>query len=733
MPDSESPSESRDSAAGGRLDSWKEIAAHLGRKVRTVRRWEKTEGLPVHRHFHSTAATVYAYEAELDGWLKGREDRKDQGESASAPAAANRRRPFAFALSIFAAVALIASAYLFWMGPAILRSGAGAQGDGVLGGAGKGPRYTILFADVPFTRPSRQASFDISPSGDRGVFYAERNGEPGQLYLYEQTGSVVRPLLNDLGPWHGFRYPRWSPSGHLIAYAANRLAGSGTETVEGERNRVSAIFVVSPDGGTPRQIGPTLPRVRGLCWTPDGQSLTYLDEGDGIHTVSLDGSGVRTRAGDTAGFVVFGGYSPDSRWLAIMVPHKSHLPEMHAEIWVLSATGDQAVRLTTVPGFHVSPTWVPDGSSLYFVSEASGGPNIWKLRIDPKTGVGQGDPVQVTFFSGAGPRHPKVIEGGRRIAFLLSRTDKTIHVADASRPTESRSVASGEQPRLSPDGQVLYLRKSGPGGSGIFTVPPDGGTPLRLAEDAPFDLSPDGATLAYIRHEGSEAALFAVSTRGGEPRLLLEFEGSTKALARWSPDGSLLAYAHGSGLYVIPADGGTPKKLAELPEWEGSTLRWSPDGKFIAALGYASGVEGEENAVFVVPASGGEPRQLTPAGVYKEGLEWHPDGQRLTYHIALLHSETRQVFLDGRPPSLLVDQPTHWDYLGKWAPDGRRFFFQSFAEDGPDGIYVYDEVTGDISLFAYHADLPTWSRDGKTMAWVSMKETRQLWVMSNFR
>ena len=33
-----------------RLDSWKEIAAYLNRGVRTVRRWEREEGLPVHRH-----------------------------------------------------------------------------------------------------------------------------------------------------------------------------------------------------------------------------------------------------------------------------------------------------------------------------------------------------------------------------------------------------------------------------------------------------------------------------------------------------------------------------------------------------------------------------------------------------------------------------------------------------------------------------------------------------------
>ena len=33
-----------------RLDSWKEIAAYLKRDVTTVQRWEKREGMPVHRH-----------------------------------------------------------------------------------------------------------------------------------------------------------------------------------------------------------------------------------------------------------------------------------------------------------------------------------------------------------------------------------------------------------------------------------------------------------------------------------------------------------------------------------------------------------------------------------------------------------------------------------------------------------------------------------------------------------
>jgi len=52
----------------GRLDSWKEIASYLKRGVTTVQRWERTEGLPVHRLPHAKAGSVYAFRRELDSW-----------------------------------------------------------------------------------------------------------------------------------------------------------------------------------------------------------------------------------------------------------------------------------------------------------------------------------------------------------------------------------------------------------------------------------------------------------------------------------------------------------------------------------------------------------------------------------------------------------------------------------------------------------------------------------------
>ena len=61
-----------------RLDSWKEIAAYLQRGVRTVRRWEKEEGLPVHRQVHQVLGSVYGYKSEIEAWRQRRARRPSE-------------------------------------------------------------------------------------------------------------------------------------------------------------------------------------------------------------------------------------------------------------------------------------------------------------------------------------------------------------------------------------------------------------------------------------------------------------------------------------------------------------------------------------------------------------------------------------------------------------------------------------------------------------------------------
>jgi tetratricopeptide (TPR) repeat protein len=70
-----------------RLDSWKEIGVYLNRDVTTVQRWEKREGMPVHRHLHDRMGSVYASRAELDAWARSRNLRvaQDNGNNAPSP------------------------------------------------------------------------------------------------------------------------------------------------------------------------------------------------------------------------------------------------------------------------------------------------------------------------------------------------------------------------------------------------------------------------------------------------------------------------------------------------------------------------------------------------------------------------------------------------------------------------------------------------------------------------
>ncbi len=80
-----------------RLDSWKEISHYLRRTVRTVQRWEQSEGLPIHRIAHEKRSTVFAYKNELDHWWRSRQANKN-GEmiaskvSAEKPATVESKR-----------------------------------------------------------------------------------------------------------------------------------------------------------------------------------------------------------------------------------------------------------------------------------------------------------------------------------------------------------------------------------------------------------------------------------------------------------------------------------------------------------------------------------------------------------------------------------------------------------------------------------------------------------------
>jgi TolB-like protein/Tfp pilus assembly protein PilF len=111
---SESPSERR-------LDSWKEIATYLGRDVTTVQRWERQEGMPVHRHLHHKRGSVYALSPELDAWQQSRAIAAEEEEesvrevpvevSAETPTVLGGRRWLIFGSIAMVLVAILGIAY----------------------------------------------------------------------------------------------------------------------------------------------------------------------------------------------------------------------------------------------------------------------------------------------------------------------------------------------------------------------------------------------------------------------------------------------------------------------------------------------------------------------------------------------------------------------------------------------------------------------------------------------
>ena len=582
---------------------------------------------------------------------------------------------------------------------------------------------------------------DFSPSGDRIVFQTDDN-----LYITDQTATIIRPLLDDLGPWETVGQPYWSPDGRLIAYTLMREAPPDSDA-----EFVSAIFVLNPDGGAPRQIGPDVTNraIFSFFWTPDGRHLTYRTH-DGIRTLTLDGNEVRLvrpmniPSGAQSGERV---YSPYGRWL---VTARTKENWTGRDLYIVPFTGGTARRLTDLPGYSLWPAWAPDGRTLYFVSGTANTSNIWKLSMDPETGIAKGEPQQVTFFKDTIVLAPKVLGDGSRIGFGMFKLNTYLQVADALSPHEAHSlVRSGMySPELSPDGHTVYYVNDTPGEEGIYAVPRQGGAPRRLTESLPFEvrgcenyrrfeLSPDGQILAFSTKLDNEPGLFTLPASGGEPRLLVQLTNAQKwgTVPQWSPDGSQLAYADGNDLNVIAVAGGQPRKLAHMNIlWEPYSVRWSPDGKFIAALGMPE--PKKPNTVFVVPASGGEIRQLPSHIEWKEGLEWHPDGQRLTYSVVQFDNETHQTYLDGREPTLLVNAPDIWDYVGTWAPDGRRYFFIGEVLDKTWSMYVYDESSGKTTLVSDSVEdvgVPCFSRDGTTMAWWATRETStQTWIMEDF-
>ncbi|HWI16195.1 MAG TPA: hypothetical protein VNT81_00500 [Vicinamibacterales bacterium] len=105
---------------GERLDSWKAIAAYLGRDAGTVRRWERTRGLPVHRVPGGKGSSVFAYTGEIDRWLESAtQESAEPAEPDEVKPPPVRSRSIGLFIASGAALVAILTVFWLWQGPRV--------------------------------------------------------------------------------------------------------------------------------------------------------------------------------------------------------------------------------------------------------------------------------------------------------------------------------------------------------------------------------------------------------------------------------------------------------------------------------------------------------------------------------------------------------------------------------------------------------------------------------------
>ena len=259
-----------------RLDSWKEIAAYLNRDVTTVQRWEKREGMPVHRHLHDRMGSVYAFRAELDAWARGRNlrgaaENGNEGPSLNPPADPRTAIPtslirWRFVLPLAAAGVVLAigtglwfqKREYFWRNPiANARIQTVTDFDGVE-------------QDAAVSRDGQFVAFLSDRDGRMDVWVTQIGSGQFHNLTRGSAPELVNPSIRTLG---------FSPDGAFVTFWVRKENGSGGGDI--------SIWAVPTLGGSPK---PYLEGVAEYDWSHDGSRLAYHTPGPGDPLFVSDGS-----------------------------------------------------------------------------------------------------------------------------------------------------------------------------------------------------------------------------------------------------------------------------------------------------------------------------------------------------------------------------------------------------------------------------------------------------------
>ena len=223
-----------------------------------------------------------------------------------------------------------------------------------------------------------------------------------------------------------------------------------------------------------------------------------------------------------------------------------------------------------------------------------------------------------------------------------------------------------------------------------------------------------------------------ITKRGVRPRDLYSLR--TVVDPQISPDGKQVAYVvtwsdkdadeTRMSVYLAPLDGRAPARRFTQGNKD-HTPRWSPDGRY---LGFVSD-RGEKNQLFVAPLGGGEARQVTKARHGISNPTWSPDGKRVAYmsRTGDYKESKERSPIEKAAPRVIRDLRYKLDGIG-------------FFDERRTHIFTIDVESGDekqITDGDWYDDQPSWSPDGKSIAFVSDRERERhqrqwrsdLWVV----
>ena len=234
------PAPRSDELRAGRLDSWKEIAAFLRRGIRTVQRWEREEGLPVHRLAHEKRGSIYARCEELEAWWESRRLTLTPKSSEAATEHALHRVTRTSGMTTWPALSSDARLIAYV-------SDAGQDGTT--------PQIWIQQiggTTLRLTNDEKSYSHLSFSSDDTRIIFSVSDGSGSNLYEVPTLGG--EPRLLQRGASRG----AMSPDGQWLASIANDGAG---------------IRIAARGGAGFRTAAPELLDVACAAWRPDSRSV----------------------------------------------------------------------------------------------------------------------------------------------------------------------------------------------------------------------------------------------------------------------------------------------------------------------------------------------------------------------------------------------------------------------------------------------------------------------------